>query len=421
MSNGTYYSTATPRWAGVTRLPPVGGRYGFASIARSARTAMRGNNGGMFLPSSDDVGAIATSSGSAAIALWLSTIAARDPQRSEVILPAYTCYSVAAAVHQSGLKCTICDTNPDTLDFDFEMLRKLAAEKTLCIISTELFESQNDPGTALDIAQSCGARLLEDRAQGRPDALLSPLAGSAAVLSFSRGKPVAGAGGGMLLTDRALAEEIESVRAADLQSPGAGIGKLAEMLLMDILRIPGLFWLPAAIPALHVGDTEYPGSIPYGGMSDVQEAVAEQLLHRAAESSRARLRRNAHMIRQSVAENITRTQPLFAVGDEYAPSRFPVYLDRDYAQVDRERRRIAANAGIVAMYPSPISEITQVRESCTNAGQDMPGAREICARLVTVPANFSGRTTGKKVLRVLPILSTADQPGDGRANGNGYA
>ena len=40
---------------------------------------------------------------------------ARRPERDEVIVPAYTSYSVPAAIIRAGLKVRLCDIEADTL------------------------------------------------------------------------------------------------------------------------------------------------------------------------------------------------------------------------------------------------------------------------------------------------------------------
>ena len=59
--------------------------------------------------------------------------------RDEVVIPGYTCYSVAASIAKAGLKINVYDLDPATLQPDFNSLRKAASEKTLAIIFQHLF------------------------------------------------------------------------------------------------------------------------------------------------------------------------------------------------------------------------------------------------------------------------------------------
>ncbi len=47
------------------------------------------------------------------LALQAMRDVSKDPQRVEVIVPAYTCYSVPASVIKAGLKPRLCDVDPD--------------------------------------------------------------------------------------------------------------------------------------------------------------------------------------------------------------------------------------------------------------------------------------------------------------------
>ena len=63
------------------------------------------------------------SSGRAALTLILRALARTSPRR-RVVVPAYTCFSVAASVVKAGLDLVPCDIDPKTLDFDFDELRQ---------------------------------------------------------------------------------------------------------------------------------------------------------------------------------------------------------------------------------------------------------------------------------------------------------
>ena len=65
------------------------------------------------------------SSGKAALSIILQALKDIQPERDEVLIPAFTCYSVPSAIVRSGLKVKLCDMNPDTLDFDFDQLRTI--------------------------------------------------------------------------------------------------------------------------------------------------------------------------------------------------------------------------------------------------------------------------------------------------------
>ena len=63
------------------------------------------------------------SSGTAALTLTLMGLRSSS-RRTDVVIPAYTCPSVPAAVLKAGLRPVLCDINPSTFDFDHALLER---------------------------------------------------------------------------------------------------------------------------------------------------------------------------------------------------------------------------------------------------------------------------------------------------------
>src|SRR6266850_7757066 len=68
------------------------------------------------------------SSGKAAFTLILLALKVLFPDRDEVLIPAFTCYSVPSSVVRAGLRIRLCDLRPDSLDFDFAQLSAMLSE-----------------------------------------------------------------------------------------------------------------------------------------------------------------------------------------------------------------------------------------------------------------------------------------------------
>ena len=79
-----------------------------------------------------------TSSGKAALTLILQALHSLTG-RSEVVIPAYTCFSVPSAIQKAGLQVSLCDIDIATLDFNFGQLEQIVSAKTLCVIPTHMF------------------------------------------------------------------------------------------------------------------------------------------------------------------------------------------------------------------------------------------------------------------------------------------
>jgi len=71
--------------------------------------------------------AFLVSSGTAALTITLMALKARAlsegrSQRNDVVIPAYTCFSVPAAVVKAGLRPVLCDVEPTSFDFNHDQL-----------------------------------------------------------------------------------------------------------------------------------------------------------------------------------------------------------------------------------------------------------------------------------------------------------
>jgi dTDP-4-amino-4,6-dideoxygalactose transaminase len=142
------------------------------------------------------------SSGAAALWLLLETLKARRPDRSTVVVPAFTCPLVALAVHQAGLELRICDARPRHFDLDLPQLRTLCGGDTLAVITTHLAGRLADAAGAATIAHGADAFLIEDAAQalGACSAARSVgLAGDAGFFSLGAGKGLSVYAGGLIV------------------------------------------------------------------------------------------------------------------------------------------------------------------------------------------------------------------------------
>src|SRR4029077_3784186 len=104
------------------------------------------------------------SSGRAALAILLKELC-RHSDRREVVIPAYTCFSVPSAIARSGLTIRLCDVDPKTLDLDLNALVRLDLERALCIVPSGLYGLPGDLVTLEQIARRWGTSLVDDAAQ----------------------------------------------------------------------------------------------------------------------------------------------------------------------------------------------------------------------------------------------------------------
>ncbi len=160
-----------------------------------------------------------TCSGTAALIIALRTLQQRQPDRYQVIVPAWTCPLVALAVHYCpSLKIIPCDIRRGSINFDRQKLAQLCGSQTLAIVVTHLAGRVADTDYAIHVATANGAAVIEDAAQsmGAKNAGKSVgLAGDIGFFSLAMGKGLTTAEGGVLFSrsaelQAALARQIAS-------------------------------------------------------------------------------------------------------------------------------------------------------------------------------------------------------------------
>jgi dTDP-4-amino-4,6-dideoxygalactose transaminase len=134
----------------------------------------------------------------AAVALAISR-SNLDGATPEVILPAYGCPDLIAAVMSQGARPVLVDLLPDCPFMDTEKVSQALSDATVAVIAVGFLGVPERVSLLASICRDRGAWLIEDSAQCfPPDCAREPVA-DCAVLSFGRGKPINLMGGGALL------------------------------------------------------------------------------------------------------------------------------------------------------------------------------------------------------------------------------
>ena len=191
------------------RLSPAGTRITFADLWAIWL-------GMMFLPNRrrrlcDDLElkfgvqhAFLTNSGRASLTVILSAISEGNT-RNEVIIPAYTCFSVPSAIRRAGLKVRLVDLQKSNFDYDFAHLERAISNKTLAILLVYPFGLGCDVRQVQQLAKKNGVYLIEDVAQSmglRVGGLFAGTIGDVGFYSLSKGKPITAIRGGIIVTNR---------------------------------------------------------------------------------------------------------------------------------------------------------------------------------------------------------------------------
>jgi len=136
----------------------------------------------------------------------------------EVVLPANTFIATAEAVSRIGAVPVLADVDPKYLLIDPESVARVVGPRTKAIVPVHLFGQTAPVERLVELAESCGAAIVEDAAQSqgatrfdRPAGGLGLLAGT----SFYPGKNLGAAGdaGAVITNDAELADRVRTMAA----------------------------------------------------------------------------------------------------------------------------------------------------------------------------------------------------------------
>jgi perosamine synthetase len=326
------------------------------------------------------------SSGQAAFTLILRAIKERSPGRDEVLIPAFTCYSVPASIVRAGLRIRLCDVRPDRLDFDYAQLSTIPTAKVLAAVPTHLFGLPADVAGLRKLLRDPGVAIVEDAAQamgeGSEGGKLGTL-GDVGFFSLGRGKALSCVEGGIILTNRDdIAEGLSGILP---RLPRYGLASLLTLIikaaaLMLLIR-PGLFWLPRSLPFLKLGETLFDPSVPIRRMSSFQAGLARHWRKKLEELREVRSR---NVTRWIAALDAAGQKESLLNGRSLGLPRLPIRIRDARARESLLRESAGRGLGIMPVYPTSIASIPKLKGTF---GDAFPAADRCARELVTLPTH----------------------------------
>ena len=354
------------------------------------------------------------STGRAAMTLAFEAMkmAARDPQRIEVIVPGYTCYSVPAAIERAGLVPRLCDVDPATLSPDLDTLAGVDFGRVLAIVSANLYGLPNALSDLESFAHGHGIFMLDDAAQalgaryqGRPAGSF----GHAGLFSFDKGKNITTLQGGVLVADsEELSNALDSAATELLAaSPVGTLGTLCKLPVYALLLRPWAYGAVRRLP-LGLGTTPYEAAYPIAPYSRALAGLAALQLERLGDINGVRVR-NAGRLSEALAGLPGLAVPRVLPGAEPVYARYPVLVE--------PRRRAGfiaaleqAGIGATASYPQALIDVPEVARRLPRNQPPTPGACDVARLIVTLPTHaYSPPDLGRRVADVdmgLPQVDT---------------
>ncbi len=330
------------------------------------------------------------SSGKAALALILHALKDLHPERDEVVIPAFTCYSVPSSVLRAGLRIRLCDLGQEGLDFDPAQLSAALSgnERILAVVPTHLYGIAADIAGVRSLVGKRPVAIIEDAAQAMGEdsggGKLGTL-GDAGFFSLGRGKAFSTVEGGVILTNRD--DLAEALQARLDQLPGYGAGALVALAVKAAALIalihPLLFWIPRALPFLRLGETLFERDFPMRRMSAFQAGLARNWQRRLKAMRDARRATALHWLQ--VLRDLGEREPRMTRAPYPALVRFPLRIRNGERRAALLRESVAEGAGIAPSYPQPLNRLTAL--SGVIAAQDCPAAERAARELVTLPTH----------------------------------
>ena len=150
------------------------------------------------------------------VALWTILKALDICQGDDVIIPAYTCEMVPAAVKFAGGKCRYCDVEQSSFNSSHENIRQLLTPRTRAIICQHTYGFIQDVRALTEMIKDCSGAVIEDCCQMADYDSRNTgvgVTGAAAFFSTQWSKPYStGLGGLAVFSDRLLYEKAQKIR-----------------------------------------------------------------------------------------------------------------------------------------------------------------------------------------------------------------
>lgn len=197
------------------------------------------------------VHAIAVSSGTTALhtALACAGIGPGD----DVLVPSLTVVMSAAPILTAGARPVFVDSNPHTLDIDYQDAARRLTERTRAIMPVHLWGRMGDPAVLRDFADRHGLVVIEDACQAvgsSRDDMAAGMIGDYGAFSTKDGKILWSGEGGFLVTSDVTRADLARAFRTHWQTPPSGQAPLSRAAANYRLAEP--LAAIAALNAIHL-------------------------------------------------------------------------------------------------------------------------------------------------------------------------
>lgn len=340
-----------------------------------------------------------TDSGTSALILALQ---ATVPAGGTIAYPGYACIDLTSAAVGANVCVRLYDLDPATMSPDLESVRRVIERGVDAIVVAHLYGYPADITAVRALAAAHGIPVIEDAAQGAGGMLNGARLGSIgdiSILSFGRGKGMtAGSGGALLVRTPKLAERIGRVRG-DLGVSTRGGGEVVALAGQWLFARPLLYRLPAAIPALKLGEMIYRPPQPPRTMRPTSVQILRTALKMDPDEVRARCARASDLL--SRINGTSRLRPIRAIAGGN-----PGFLRLALVD-DGEDAAPRATLGAIRGYPLTLDHHRELRPLLAPGERAGNGSVFLRDHLLTVPTH--SRVADADARRLTDWMATGPQ------------
>ncbi|MEP1706303.1 MAG: DegT/DnrJ/EryC1/StrS family aminotransferase, partial [Marinobacter sp.] len=322
----------------------------------------------------------------------------------EVIIPAYGCPDLVAAVVAQNARPVLVDLVPNSPYMSDVGIRKAITSSTVALVAVGFLGMSERLNLLAEICAENNILLIEDSAQCFPPASSYKPFADCIVLSFGRGKPINLMGGGGLLLRRSMAEEaISNLRRYPVKALTIGKAWFVKRKIFNLLlaRIP--YYMLEKIPLLGIGDTRF-HKLQHLFRLRIPKNLLLAGIHSFYSRPQIHLRYNTELKVLNKFGWRCLTNDLDGgswQASNHRMLRYPVLAP----SMDMRERAVdalyAAGIGASRFYGQSLDQVDGVSEWLTRG--DYPVAKDFAARLFTLPTHEDVRSAD--VFLVAEILS----------------
>ncbi|MFZ1682763.1 MAG: aminotransferase class I/II-fold pyridoxal phosphate-dependent enzyme [Candidatus Zixiibacteriota bacterium] len=359
-----------------------------------------------------------TGSGRGALTVILTSLANEDKRR-EVIIPAYTCFSVPSAVKAAGYKVRLVDLDRNGYDYDLAKLEQAIGPTTRAILLVYPFGLGCNIEAVQNLARSKGVLLIEDVAQSmglQCRGKCAGMHGDFGFFSLSKGKAITSIRGGIIITNDDAHAALLGKTVEALPSPGilANLKLMIEVKVIWLFLRPTLFWLIGALPFIRLGETHYDPTMRPTQMHRTAAVLCRRMLARLDQTNRERAAAARNILSQ--LQTSEATMPMTGISPEHSTFlRLPILCSNE--ELRDHLFATLQKCGASRMYNSTLAVI-QDRELFAGSQPDessYPNAVRVARCLVTLPTH--AYVTSRDRSEIVQALKSTQSAVGSRTNG----